>query len=77
MFDFCYLSHQLAEQIHLHRRATAYISKTLEALPIISISIPIAFGLLSKPDLLQFIFKTSSVANVPLLVAGLNDSILL
>jgi hypothetical protein len=26
---------------------------------------------------LQFIFKTSSVANVPLLVAGLNDSILL
>lgn len=60
-----------------YRRATAYIAKTLEALPMISISIPIGFGLLSKPDLVQNILQSSTLANVPMLVAGLNDSILL
>mmetsp|Transcript_13830 Transcript_13830/g.30109 ORF Transcript_13830/g.30109 Transcript_13830/m.30109 type:complete len:256 (-) Transcript_13830:1010-1777(-) len=55
-------------------RATSLISKALEALPVISISIPLGFGLLLKPYLLEKVMTSSPLANVPiLLVAGLND----
>ncbi|KAL3816806.1 hypothetical protein ACHAXA_000909 [Cyclostephanos tholiformis] len=51
-------------------RATAYIAKTLEALPMISISIPIGFGLLTKPDLVQNILQPSTVANYATLLVN-------
>ncbi|KAL9185199.1 hypothetical protein ACHAXT_002976 [Thalassiosira profunda] len=54
-------------------RATAVISKTLEALPALSISLPIGFGLLSRPGLVENVM-TSQLGNVPLLVAGVNDN---
>lgn len=54
-------------------RATAIISQTLEALPVISVSLPIGLGLASKPDLVQNVVASSPLANVPLLVANLMD----
>lgn len=55
-------------------RATAVISKTLEALPAVSISVPLGFGLLSKPGLIENVMASSPLTDVPLLVAGLSDS---
>ncbi|KAL3777680.1 hypothetical protein HJC23_007656 [Cyclotella cryptica] len=52
-------------------RATAFISKTLETLPVVSVSIPIGFGLASKPDIVENVVASSPLANVPLLVASL------
>ncbi|KAL7488770.1 hypothetical protein ACHAW6_014366 [Cyclotella cf. meneghiniana] len=52
-------------------RATAFISKTLEALPVVSVSIPIGLGLASKPDIVGNAVASSPLANVPLLVASL------
>ena len=57
-----------------HRRATAVISKTLEALPAVSISVPLGFGLLSKPDLVQDVISPNSLANVHMMLAGLSDT---
>ncbi|KAL7533961.1 hypothetical protein ACHAWF_004675 [Thalassiosira exigua] len=55
-------------------RATALISKALEALPAISISIPLGFGLLSKPGIVDNLAMSSPLATVPIaLAAGLND----
>eukprot|EP00956_Cyclotella_meneghiniana_P005972 scaffold7802_cov71-Cyclotella_meneghiniana.AAC.7 len=54
-------------------RATAIISQTLEALPVLSISLPIGFGLASKPDLVQNAMASSPFGSVPLLVANLID----
>jgi len=56
-------------------RATAVISKTMEALPAISISIPVGFGLLSKPGLVENVVASSPLSDVPLLIAGLSDNI--
>ncbi|KAL7432170.1 hypothetical protein ACHAXH_002576 [Discostella pseudostelligera] len=55
-------------------RATAVISKTLEALPAVSISVPLGFGLLSKPDLVQDVISPNSLANVHMMLAGLSDT---
>ncbi len=59
----------------MHSRATAVISKTIEALPVVSISIPVGFGLLSKPGLVENVVASSPLSDVPLLVAGLTDNI--
>lgn len=56
-------------------RATAVISKTLEALPAISISLPVGFGLLTKPEVMDTVVASSPLSNVPLLIAQLNDNI--
>ncbi len=37
---------------------------------------PIGSGLLSKPDLVQNVMTSSSLNNVPMLVAGINDNII-
>jgi len=56
-------------------RATAYISKTLEALPVVSISVPLWFGLLSKPGLIENLMSSRPLAEVPvILISGLNDN---
>jgi divinyl chlorophyllide a 8-vinyl-reductase len=57
-------------------RATAVISKTIEALPAISISLPVGYGILSKPGLLENVMASSPLADVPILVAGLTDNII-
>jgi divinyl chlorophyllide a 8-vinyl-reductase len=56
-------------------RATAVISKTMEALPAISVGIPVGFGLLSKPGLVENVVASSPLSDVPLLIAGLSDNI--
>mmetsp|Transcript_4956 Transcript_4956/g.8471 ORF Transcript_4956/g.8471 Transcript_4956/m.8471 type:complete len:480 (-) Transcript_4956:57-1496(-) len=56
-------------------RATAVISKAMEALPAVSISIPVGFGLLSKPGLVENVVALSPLSDVPLLIAGLSDNI--
>jgi len=56
-------------------RATAVISKTLEALPAISISLPVGFGLLTRPEVMDTVVASSPLSNVPLLIAQLNDNI--
>lgn len=56
-------------------RATAVISKAMEALPAVSISIPVGFGLLSKPGLVENVVASSPLSDVPLLIAGLSDNI--
>ena len=60
--------------VQTHRRATAVISKTLEALPAVSITVPLGFGLLSKPDLVQDVISPNSLANVHMMLAGLSDT---
>lgn len=55
-------------------RATAIIAKTLEALPVVSVSVPLGLGLLSKPNLLENVMGSSPLDNVPILVAALNDN---
>ena len=65
-------SHQY-NHIFFCSRATAIISQTLEALPVLSISLPIGLGLASKPDLVQNAVASSPLANVPILVANLMD----
>ncbi len=62
--------------ISFPRRATAVISKTLEALPAISISVPLGFGLLSKQELVQDVISTNSLANVHMMLADLSDTII-
>ena len=62
-----------ATKLFTCRRATAIISQTLEALPVLSISLPIGFGLASKPDLVQNAMTSSPFGSVPLLVANLID----
>lgn len=57
-------------------RATSLISKVLEALPVISVSIPLGFGLLFKTDLLDKVMTSNSWATMPMLVTGLNDHII-
>lgn len=54
----------------LYRRATAIISQTLEALPVLSLSLPIGFGLASKPDLLQIAIASSPFVLVANLIDG-------
>ena len=54
------------------RRATAAIAKTLEALPAVSLSLPLGFGLLSKQNLVDSI--PHALDSVPILVANLNDA---
>lgn len=56
-------------------RATAVISKTLEAIPAISISLPVGFGLLTRPEVMDTVVASSPLSNVPLLIAQLNDNI--
>lgn len=56
-------------------RATALISKTMEALPAISISLPVGYGLLTKPGLVENVVGSSPLSDVPLLIANLNDNI--
>eukprot|EP00580_Thalassiosira_gravida_P016502 CAMPEP_0201657578 /NCGR_PEP_ID=MMETSP0494-20130426/777_1 /ASSEMBLY_ACC=CAM_ASM_000839 /TAXON_ID=420259 /ORGANISM="Thalassiosira gravida, Strain GMp14c1" /LENGTH=511 /DNA_ID=CAMNT_0048134445 /DNA_START=260 /DNA_END=1795 /DNA_ORIENTATION=+ len=59
-------------------RATAVISKTLEALPAVSISVPLGWGLLSNTNLLENVMTTTSsnplAATVPMLVSSLTDN---
>ena len=57
----------------IYSRATAIISKTLEALPVLSVSVPIGFGLASKPDIIQNVMASSPLDRVPLLVTNLMD----
>lgn len=56
-----------AMKLLLYRRATAIISQTLEALPVLSLSLPIGFGLASKPDLLQ-----NTIASSPFVLVANN-----
>jgi len=56
-------------------RATAVISKTLEALPAVSISVPLGWGLLSNTNLLENAMTSSPLAaTVPMLVSSLTDN---
>lgn len=57
-----------AMKLLLYRRATAIISQTLEALPVLSL--PIGFGLASKPDLLQIAIASSPFVLVANLIDG-------
>lgn len=53
-------------------RATAVISKALEALPAMAISIPLGFGFLCKPDMVMA--SSSQLPDLALIMAGLSDN---
>lgn len=55
-------------------RATAFISKTLEALPALSISLPLGFGLLSKANVVENAMASNPLADLPILVAALSGN---
>ena len=56
-------------------RATAFISKTIEALPAVSVSIPVGYGLLSKSNIVETAMDSSPLADIHMLIAVLSDNV--